>query len=192
MARRDPLFPAGCRRQLRVAGPLNGSCFSRCQATICAWSSMSCSACRSACFHVFDSFREPLTWPFRFGVSSCLTMADSTEGTALCRGQELILRRERLLTLPGGSFPSCRMRTSRRIAERSFDVLARGHTTQRLIRERHTDEQLSALITEHWNEAGRSASRMLRYFRDELGIACEQARFARLFARAQGGAETAL
>ena len=61
----------------------------------------------------------------------------------------------------------------------------------RLIRERHTDEQLSALITEHWNEAGRSASRMLRYFRDELGIACEQARFSRLFARAQGGVETA-
>ena len=55
----------------------------------------------------------------------------------------------------------------------------------RLIRERHTDEQLSALITEHWNDAGFSASRMLRYFRDELGIACEQARFARLFARAQ-------
>ena len=50
-------------------------------------------------------------------------------GTALCRGQELILRRERLLTLPGGSFPSCRMRTSMRIAKRSFGVLARGHST---------------------------------------------------------------
>ena len=191
MARRDPLSLAGCRRQLRVAGPLNGSCFSRCQATICAWSSMSCFACRSACFRVFDSFREPLTWPFRFGV--CLMPYDGRlnggnsalpgTGTDFAARALADFTRWILPGLPDADLEAHRGAVVRRISSWAYN--------SRLIRERHTDEQLSALITEHWNEAGRSASRMLRYFRDELGIACEQARFSRLFARAQGGVETA-
>ena len=85
--------------------------------------------------------------------------------------------------LPDADLNAHREAVVRRISSWAYNSL--------VIRERHTDEQLSALISQHWNDAGRSASRMLRYFRDELGIACEQARFSRLFARAQGGVETA-
>ena len=52
-------------------------------------------------------------------------------------------------------------------------------------RERLTDERLIALIRANWTQAGTSASRMLRYFRDEMGIACEHGRFAHLFATVQ-------
>jgi hypothetical protein len=59
------------------------------------------------------------------------------------------------------------------------------------VRERHTDEQLIALIRENRDRHGSSASRMLRHFRNGMGIACEQRRFAELFARAQTEMDTA-
>lgn len=47
-------------------------------------------------------------------------------------------------------------------------------------RVRHDDAALKAMIVEHWAAAGGSSSRLLRLFRDELNIACEQGRFASL------------
>lgn len=45
---------------------------------------------------------------------------------------------------------------------------------------RHDDAALKALIVDHWAAAGGRSSRLLRLFRDELNIACEQGRFAGL------------
>lgn len=50
---------------------------------------------------------------------------------------------------------------------------------------RQSDEQLLSLIRENWSPSVASASRALRVFRDELGIACEQGRFRTLFLRIQ-------
>jgi len=44
-----------------------------------------------------------------------------------------------------------------------------------------TDDEVQALIREHWHAAGGRSGRMLRVLRDELGIACEQSRFKNLF-----------
>lgn len=54
-------------------------------------------------------------------------------------------------------------------------------------RKRCDDEAMRALIGEHWESAGGSSSRLLRYFRDELGIACEQSRFAALARQVREG-----
>lgn len=45
---------------------------------------------------------------------------------------------------------------------------------------RYDDAQLSALMRAHWSATGGSSTRLLRLFREELGIACEQSRFAML------------
>jgi hypothetical protein len=50
----------------------------------------------------------------------------------------------------------------------------------RFERIRHDDDALKALIAKHWVAANGSSSRLLRIFRDELNIACEQGRFAGL------------
>lgn len=47
-------------------------------------------------------------------------------------------------------------------------------------RARHDDAALLDLIRKHWMSVGGSSSRLLRLFRDDLGIACEQSRFAAL------------
>ena len=47
-------------------------------------------------------------------------------------------------------------------------------------RVRHDDGALLGLIRKHWDAEGGSSSRLLRRFRDQLGIACEQGRFAQL------------
>ena len=39
---------------------------------------------------------------------------------------------------------------------------------------------LSSKMREHWDAVGGSSSRLLRLFRDDLNIACEQGRFAAL------------
>lgn len=51
---------------------------------------------------------------------------------------------------------------------------------QKFDRKRHDDETMLTLIAQHWDEVGGSSSRLLRYFRDVLDIACEQSRFAAL------------
>jgi hypothetical protein len=47
-------------------------------------------------------------------------------------------------------------------------------------RARHDDASLLEMIRQHWDVECGSSSRLLRRFRDDLGVACEQGRFARL------------
>lgn len=53
-------------------------------------------------------------------------------------------------------------------------------------RVRHDDAALLSIMREHWDTAGGSSTRLLRIFRDELGIACEQSRFATLARQVRG------
>lgn len=48
--------------------------------------------------------------------------------------------------------------------------------------ERRTDLELRDIVAMHWDETGGRTTRLLRLLRDDLGIACEQGRFARLVA----------
>lgn len=50
----------------------------------------------------------------------------------------------------------------------------------RVDRARRDDATMLGLIRDHWDATGGSSTRLLRRFRDELGIACEQGRFAAL------------
>lgn len=52
-------------------------------------------------------------------------------------------------------------------------------------RTRVTDEEIVALIREHWSAAQGQSTRMLRLLRDDLGVACEQGRLSQLFRRAR-------
>src|SRR5262245_11554587 len=56
---------------------------------------------------------------------------------------------------------------------------------------RMTDDDLLIAMRTNWARGGESASRMLRLFRDELGIACEQARLKTLFGQLQHELEQA-
>ena len=50
----------------------------------------------------------------------------------------------------------------------------------RLDRKRKSDSELLEIIRANWSDGGSSASRMLRLIRDELGVACKQARLKAL------------
>ncbi len=65
----------------------------------------------------------------------------------------------------------------RQAVERELAVWAQP-TSQK--RERKTDEEILALLRNHWDSVGGSGSRLLRLFRDDLMIACEQGRMAGL------------
>lgn len=58
--------------------------------------------------------------------------------------------------------------------------LAGWRLTERFDRQRLDDAAILDLIRKHWDDERGSASRMLRRFRDDLNIACEQGRFADL------------
>lgn len=49
------------------------------------------------------------------------------------------------------------------------------------IRERASDDRIEAAIRAHWAAVDGRSALMLRHLRDELGMACEQGRFRRLF-----------
>jgi hypothetical protein len=49
------------------------------------------------------------------------------------------------------------------------------------------DEELRAVIRTHYTEVGGRSTRMLRRLRDDLGLACEQSRFSRLFREVEAG-----
>ena len=51
-------------------------------------------------------------------------------------------------------------------------------------RARATDAEIVELIARHWSQTDGRSTRMLRLIRDELGRACEQGRFVRLFQQA--------
>jgi hypothetical protein len=48
-------------------------------------------------------------------------------------------------------------------------------------RSRATDREIVELIQENWHSVAGQSGRMLRFLRDDLGVACEQGRLARLF-----------
>lgn len=54
------------------------------------------------------------------------------------------------------------------------------HMPARFERVRYDDAAMRELIVTHWKAADGSSARLLRLFRDELNIACEQGRFAGL------------
>jgi hypothetical protein len=54
-------------------------------------------------------------------------------------------------------------------------------------RPRRTDSELIALIRDNWKAAEGKSGRMLRVLRDDLGVACEQSRFIKLFEEAKAG-----
>ena len=49
------------------------------------------------------------------------------------------------------------------------------------VRQRLSDREVIALIHRHWDAVSGQSSRMLRYLRDDLTVACEQSRFRALF-----------
>lgn len=50
-----------------------------------------------------------------------------------------------------------------------------------ITRTKASDAEIIALIHRHWNAVEGRSGRMLRYLRDDLGVACEQSRFRDLF-----------
>lgn len=52
-------------------------------------------------------------------------------------------------------------------------------------RAKASDEEIVALIHRHWRSVDGRSGRMLRYLRDDLGVACEQSRFRDLFRAAK-------
>lgn len=48
-----------------------------------------------------------------------------------------------------------------------------------------SDPEITSLIHRHWKDASGQSGRMLRYLRDDLGVACEQSRFRDLFIAAK-------
>jgi hypothetical protein len=59
--------------------------------------------------------------------------------------------------------------------------LGRWARPQSPTRPRQSDEEIRHLISRNWSAVGGRSGRMLRVLRDDLGVACEQARFAALF-----------
>jgi hypothetical protein len=55
-----------------------------------------------------------------------------------------------------------------------------------IVRRKLTDEEVIEAIKEHWDDVSGNSSRMLRLFRDDLLIACEQKRFSTLFNQVKG------
>ena len=78
--------------------------------------------------------------------------------------------------------------------DRAVDVHARAVSAAinewqlvgRFDRVRHDDDALRQFIAVHWHAANGSSSKVLRIFRDDLGIACEQGRFAGLVRQVRG------
>lgn len=52
-------------------------------------------------------------------------------------------------------------------------------------RTKASDDEILALIHRHWSKLNGQSSRMLRYLRDDLQVACEQSRFRDLFRAAR-------
>jgi hypothetical protein len=70
-------------------------------------------------------------------------------------------------------------------AEAAERLLAKLRPHKVLKRTKQSDAEITALIHRHWDDAHGQSSRMLRYLRDNLGIACEQGRFRNLFLAAR-------
>lgn len=64
-------------------------------------------------------------------------------------------------------------------------IMSRLRPPRAISRPKATDDEITALIHQHWQKADGRSSRMLRYLRDHLQIACEQTRFRDLFRAAR-------
>jgi len=60
-------------------------------------------------------------------------------------------------------------------------ALARRPRRPRSIGERRSDDEIRSVLTAQWTRHAGSSTRLLRYLRDEAGIACEQKRFRRIW-----------
>ena len=60
-------------------------------------------------------------------------------------------------------------------------ALSTWRSPARTIGQRKTDAELREVLIENWEAVDGRSTRMLRLLRDDLGIACEQRRFANLF-----------
>lgn len=65
-------------------------------------------------------------------------------------------------------------------------VLGGWRKSPRFERQRLDDEAVLALIREHWEAKRGSTARLLRCLRDDLEVACEQGRFAKLARQVRG------
>jgi hypothetical protein len=63
--------------------------------------------------------------------------------------------------------------------------------TVRPERKRQSDAELLGIIRSNWNVGGASVSRMLRWVRSDLGLACEQGRMRELYRSVQREMEAA-
>lgn len=77
-----------------------------------------------------------------------------------------------LLRAPDADAANHAQETSRGLEALAFRTVPR--------REKRTDVEILGLVREHWAAAEGRTSKLLRILRDDLKIACEQARFAKL------------
>ena len=70
-------------------------------------------------------------------------------------------------------------------AERVRGALEGMSFPQQFQRERLEDDEILKRIHQHWDAAAGSSARLLRIFRDQLNIGCEQGRFAKLVRQAK-------
>lgn len=61
------------------------------------------------------------------------------------------------------------------------EYLANMSFPETVRRQKMTDDEIVATIKKHWHDASGNSAKMLRLFRDNLLIACEQKRFSNLF-----------
>lgn len=64
-------------------------------------------------------------------------------------------------------------------------IMAHLRPPKPLARTKASDDEILTLIHRHWSAVDGQSSRMLRYLRDDLGVACEQSRFRDLFRAAR-------
>jgi hypothetical protein len=74
-----------------------------------------------------------------------------------------------------------RLQSRSKHAEKVRNYLETMRLPISLARQKITDEEVVEIIKKHWDDVSGSSSRMLRLFRDDLMIACEQKRFSILF-----------
>ena len=78
--------------------------------------------------------------------------------------------------------PNCRHVDVNGHAEAVHRALAGWRLPTKIANARYEDDELRALVGKHWERARGQSGKMLRLFRGELGIACEQSRMSRLVA----------
>ncbi len=71
----------------------------------------------------------------------------------------------------------CPLHEAHAAVDAAMSVLSRRELPAR---EKQTDEQIASLLHENWSSHHGSATRLLRYLRDEALVACEQSRFQQI------------